>query len=737
MRENRVDRKTGVTEEIYRIVAENISDTIVLVGSDGIVRYVSSSIKALTGYSVEEYLGMDAFGVIAEEDRGRVRSSFLQVVQTKQGVDIDYRLDHTEGRIVYVETRVKPVLDDSGEVRYVVAVVRDVTARKQAEELLENILDNVNAVVWATDKDFTRYAFCSGNTERISGIPREEIIDRPIRLHDHIHPDDNAMLMGEVKDMLDQGKAVRREFRWIHVPGETRWCQILIHPHLDSAGAVQRLDGIMLDITEKKRAEQALEESEQRYKSLFMHNLDGVFSIEMKGLFFVDANRAFEQITGIEPDKLKNRCFIGMIYDEDHASVYGTLHEVMQQGEPRDIECRLANWDRGERIVSITFVPIFLSGRLNGIHGIMKDITKRKQEERELIRSEERSKFLQLSLNRLSHDLAGVMKVAELESRLLDEVRNVLQVVRASIEEWPDGPPAWDPDPLKIRVRIGEKPQPVFLAIELAQPLHKAEEEWLETAVRYVTILYDNLHRTEDLMKRMEHMMTTDETPRWMLRLLFRLSEKERASLSSDLHDSVLQNLIIWYRKLESLRSAGRFDDVSRAALVQIEEGLLDTIHQIRITCNELRPPFLMKMGLVESLKSLFSYARMFANYEIEFTADQMRASLNEDQILGLYRIVQELLNNATKHSRASKVSIALTDDEEFVHFQYSDDGVGTQLSGLESSFQHMGIAGIEKRVHSLEGKAVFRSAPRMGFHVAIQIPKQTTEVRKNGSFVG
>ncbi|WP_276356914.1 PAS domain S-box protein [Cohnella caldifontis] len=719
---------SSIKEEVYRIVAENTSDVIVLVGSDGLVRYVSPSITNITGISVEEYMGMDAFDVIAPEDRERVRASFLQVIQQKRALDVNYRVLHVDGRPLYADTRVKPVLDESGEAVYVVAVVRDVTARKQTEELLENILDNVNAAVWSIDKDFTRYNYFSASFERMAGIPKEEFMDRPIRLHDHIHPEDNVALMGDVKDKLDRGLPVRQEFRWTHLPEETRWGQMTIMPHLNAAGDVERLDGMILDITEKKRSELALEESEQRYKSLFMHNLDGVFSIEMNGLYFVDANRAFVDITGIEPDKLKNRCFIGMIFDEDHASVYETLHEVMQHGEPRDLECRLADWDRGERIVSITFVPIILSGELTGIHGILKDITKRKQEERDLIRSEERTKFLQASLNRLSNDLAGVMKVSELESRLLEEVRAVLPDAGVSIDEAPDVGETPDPPPGTIRVRIGEKPHPVFLSITAAHPLHKSEEEWLATAVRYVTILYDNLHRTEDLMKRLEDLVAADETPTWMLRLLFRLSEKERASLSSDLHDSVLQDLIIWYRKLESLRSAGSFDERNRAALGQIEEGLLDSIHQIRITCNELRPPFLLKMGLVESLKSLFSYARMFANYEIEFSSDQLDVALNEDQILGMYRIVQELLNNANKHSKADKVSMALTDDGSFVHFRYSDDGVGTNLSGLEGSYQHMGITGIEKRVQSLEGQAVFRSAPGQGFHVAVRIPKQTTE---------
>lgn len=712
-------------QEMYRIAAENTSDTIVVVDSRAVVRYVSPSFKTTTGYEMEEYVGMDAFEkMISAEDRERVQKSFAFVLQSKMPVDVEYRIQHALGHLVYVEARVKPVLDENGNVEYVVAVVRDVTERKTAGDLLRKILDNLNAAVFSTDKDFSRHMFAADGMERLSGIPKHELMSKPIRIHDHIHPDDNAVLMGEVKRKLDARLPASHEFRWIHTEPETRWGQLIIHPHLNASGDVERLDGIILDITDKKRSELALEESEQRYKSLFENNLDGVFSVDLQGFYFVNANRAFEAIAGIELNKLTDRCFVGLIADEDHPSVYQALFEVMEQREPRDIECRLASRDGRERIVSITFVPIFLSGQLNGIHGIMKDITKRKQEQRELIRSEERSNYLQQSLNRFANDLANVMKVSELESRVLDEVKTVLKASEVRIEEAPNGQETAPVAPNEIRVKIGEKKQPVYLRVRIDRELLKIEKEWLETSVHYVTILYDNLHRIEDLMRRLEENLSGSETPKWMLRLMFKLSEKERASLSGDLHDSVLQDLIIWYRKLESLRSSKAFDEETQRHLKQIEEGLLDAIHQIRITCNELRPPFLLKMGLVESLKSLFSYTRMFSNYEIEFVAEPFNAGLNEEQILGIYRIVQELLNNANKHSKAAKVTISLADQPEHIHFDYSDDGVGVDLSALGGSFQHMGLSGIEKRVLSLEGQVKFESFPNQGFHVHIVIPK-------------
>lgn len=720
-------------EERYKIVAENTSDVIVLVDNEGVVRFVSPSIEPTFGYTIEEYEGMDAFNVIHSEDRDRVRALHHQTIQNQTSINLEYRGIHANGSTIYVETKVKPVLDENGNVKYVVAVVRDITERKKTEQLLDNILNSINAAVWSTDKDFSYYTFCSESIEKISGIPREEIMQNPIRLHDHIHPKDNEMLMGEVKDKLGKGTPINEVIRYIHNENETKWARLIIHPYMDNTGGIERLDGIILDSTEKKQSEIALEESEQRYKSLFENNLDGVFSIDLKGNF-VNANQSFEKITGIQMDQLPDRCFIGLIYDEDHISVYQILSEVMKMKEPRDVECRITRSGHYEKIVNITFVPIFLSGELNGVHGIVKDITKRKKDELELIKSEERYKTLQQSINRFCSDLANVMKVTELENRLIEEVMAVLPVKSVSIEEVPRGQETKLSDFNERWIKIAEKDMQVFLRMIVDQTLLKMEEEWLETAVHYATILYDNLQFIEDLMNRLEEMVENNETPKWMLRLLFRLSEKERASLSSDLHDSVLQDLIIWYRRLESLRAGTTFSMETQGELIQIEEGLLDAIHQIRITCNELRPPFLLKLGLVDSLKSLFSYARMFTNYEIEFSALELKNPLNEDQILAIYRIVQELLNNATKHSQASKVTMSLCEDQDHIHYSYNDNGVGVDLSGFDGAFNHMGLAGITNRVLSVEGKIDIKSAPHEGFQVDIYIP---TTMQQKGDYYG
>lgn len=111
-------------DEKYKIIADNTYDTIVLVDNQAVARYVSPSFQDFSGYSVEEYVGMDAFDIIHPADRERVRDAYIEVVQSNRTVDIGYRIFHAQGSLIHLEARVKPVLGDEGEVKYVVAVVK-------------------------------------------------------------------------------------------------------------------------------------------------------------------------------------------------------------------------------------------------------------------------------------------------------------------------------------------------------------------------------------------------------------------------------------------------------------------------------------------------------------------------------------------------------------------------------------------------------------------------------------
>lgn len=257
------------------------------------------------------------------------------------------------------------------------------------------------------------------------------------------------------------------------------------------------------------------------------------------------------------------------------------------------------------------------------------------------------------------------------------------------------------------------------------------ELRWLKTMANYASIVFENLYLIEGLIDDLKSEVQKEHTTSpWLLRLLFNLSENERRKLAADLHDSALQDQLLWYRKLESVIMDHPISDKLSRELEEIKEGLLDVIHQIRETCNELRPPLLKEMGVVEAIESIIEHAQMRNNFAVDFRAKPFVGELSEEQITVIYRIVQELLRNAAKHANANLVTLELDQRKGFLYLNYKDDGIGMDVNSMEASFDHMGLSGIKERVASLEGEITFRSEKGKGLEITIVMPETMTAVR-------
>lgn len=259
------------------------------------------------------------------------------------------------------------------------------------------------------------------------------------------------------------------------------------------------------------------------------------------------------------------------------------------------------------------------------------------------------------------------------------------------------------------------------------------ELRWLKTIANYTSIVYENLHFLDNFMEQLEDEMrqTQSSTSPWLLRLLFLLSENERRRLGSDLHDSALQDQLIWYRRLETFMADNKIPKHMQNELFLIKEGLLDVIHQIRETCNELRPPLLTELGVVEAVEFLTDHLQLQVNFAVVLQAKPVTATLSEEQITAVYRIMQELLRNTEKHAKANKVVIDIEEDDTHIYLAYKDDGIGMNLDNLQSSFSHMGLSGIRERVISLEGEIEFHAEEGHGFAVSMKIPIKLSKRRE------
>ena len=270
-----------------------------------------------------------------------------------------------------------------------------------------------------------------------------------------------------------------------------------------------------------------------------------------------------------------------------------------------------------------------------------------------------------------------------------------------------------------------EKKRIIFIGLKKFTPNFNIQESiWIETLAYISSILLENFQLIEDLFYKIEYYkekQSNNNYPSWLSRLLFTLSEKERANLSTDLHDSVLQDLLQLLREIENIAEKIEAEPI-KYDLYYIKERVLDNIHLVRETCNELRPPFLKELGFFESIQHLFKLTKLRSNFILYSEVDPNLEIKEPGHDLIIYRVVQELLNNAMKHSQASIVKIALTQQDHSLTIAYEDNGIGMDMSKLNDSFKTIGVSGIKERVKSIGGTIEIYSRPKSGMNVFIEI---------------
>ncbi|WP_232713322.1 ATP-binding protein [Bacillus xiapuensis] len=255
--------------------------------------------------------------------------------------------------------------------------------------------------------------------------------------------------------------------------------------------------------------------------------------------------------------------------------------------------------------------------------------------------------------------------------------------------------------------------------------LNKEEKHWLKSIAHYTNILLENLKKTEDLVAEIEEMRDGGVSST-ISRTLLLIGEKERVKLAQDIHDSILQELIFICKNIEIIQNQ---QGERTHALEDIKLQLSEQIDFIRETCYELNPFFLKEIGLIDSLTALLDKYRKSCGFEVDFQVSHAKFFMNidEDMALILYRIVQELMNNAKKHSKANFIYVSLSYRQNHYVLVYEDDGVGFDLNQGPHQ-KHFGMIGLNERIRSLHGEWTIHTEPFQGLLLRATIPSQRND---------
>ncbi len=204
------------------------------------------------------------------------------------------------------------------------------------------------------------------------------------------------------------------------------------------------------------------------------------------------------------------------------------------------------------------------------------------------------------------------------------------------------------------------------------------------------------------------------------------IKEEERQRIARDLHDSSLQTLTHCIHKIELASTYIDKDPIqAKLELATISKDIKGVIEEIRNTIFDLRPMQFDDLGLKEAVLQLIENVKRETKFSFLYEIADDIFCEDKDVLFEIYRIVQECINNAMKHSNGNLIVINIKQKDDYCLISVSDDGEGFNMYKLsrEKKEHHFGLMILEERVHHINGEIDLYTEIGKGTRVKIKIP--------------
>ncbi len=450
------------SEKLYRLLADNSSDMIVLNSLDGRFLYASPSCRHTSGYSEQELLALNAVEtaqLVYPDDVVASQMYFGQIASGQVVPPLEFRLLRKDGSIFWCEVRAQPITDAGGHLTHVMSVFRNIEERKRVEFALresnqryDTLVANIPAMVFQVRRSLQgkyQFDFISPTARKYIGLEPEAVIDNFERLFSLLEPP----VLESMLHAQEESARNLTQFVWEGtgvIDGHAVWRHIESMPtRLDDGTVIW--NGVMLDITAQKQAELALERTRKMLEQI-THMLPDVIQVfdvlETKPIYY---NRSIPDLLGYEDSDHPN-VILGanpsdiLSYSEDYAveSQRREQYPAMRDGEVIESETRWRHKTRGlvwlntrEMVYERTS-----DGRVKQILSTVRDVTERKvaeeQRQKLLAQLEAANQELKDFAYVISHDLRAPLRgvssithwlVTEYSDRFDDESKELIDLL--------------------------------------------------------------------------------------------------------------------------------------------------------------------------------------------------------------------------------------------------------------------------------------------------------------------
>jgi PAS domain S-box-containing protein len=719
-------------EHLEKQVFEHSAVGIAVAELDGRFLTANSAFQSMVGYTEPELRELTALDLAEEADRPATRDLLSQL---REGAVRQYQEEHRarrkDGSLIWLRKTVSLIPAGPRPVGYLVVIAEDITERKRAadelrkqHEILQKIFDTIPLMINFTGAD-GRINLVNREWERTLGWTLEEIQSRGIDIYAECYPD--ALDRREAMNHVAAAKCEWADFKTRVRDGRT----------LDTAWAEVRLSdgttiGIGVDITERKRTEEALRESEQRFRQLAEHVVGVLWIADLKTRQMLYVSPAYERICGRSRESLYRDMdsFLDAIHPEDRQRRLCAIEAHVRSKIPLEVDYRVIRPDGSTRWIRNRSFPVRdAAGDVYRLVGIGIDITEQKRAEEQLRRSEA---YLE-ETERLSHLGTWALKISTREivywspglyriygfdpgrglptleavlARTHPEDIAVLESMKRAVREKKD---------MDLHFRILLPDGTVRHIHSLGHPLvNQAGEVEFSGKSRDVT----EGKLAEDALQR------SLEQVRALAARVESVREEERTRLARQIHDDLGQALTGIKMDLTSLLHHPPVRRQERArrgqAMLELIDGAIESVRKI---ATELRPGILDDLGLVAAVEWAAEDFAARTGTKCALELPQGDLAIEPEAATALFRILQEALTNIARHAEATELSVRLARSDGDLCLEVRDNGKGFNEANLAPG-RSLGIMGMRERALLLGGRLTIQSSPGEGAAVTAWIPQ-------------
>jgi len=382
----RLETALNRSEEMYRRTLEQMHDSYYELDLAGNFTFVNDSVCKNLRYDREELLGKNFSICVPPDEVKNLFMAFNEVFRTGQpNKAFPHRILRKDGKFLHSETTVELRRDDTGRPVGFRSISRDVTERRQLEEALlgeknfsDTVLESMPGIFYTLDEkgNFTRW---NKNEETVTGYSGEELRSFPAL--STIAEEDRELVASSISEVFKLGHAEIEASVLAKDGTKTRY---LLTGARVGIGDRTYLVGMGIDISERKKAEMSLKQSEERYRALFDSSLELVYLHDFQGRF-LDANRATLELFGYSKEEITSLNFASLLDPEDIIRAVEALKGVNKPGAHREMhEFKLRRKDGSYVYIETQASLIRRDGKPYAIQGIARNIDERKMFEQRL-----------------------------------------------------------------------------------------------------------------------------------------------------------------------------------------------------------------------------------------------------------------------------------------------------------------------------------------------------------------